>query len=334
MKRLFPVFPLLLLVVVGLGFAVPGMAASSTKLLTPTLSVDIPTITFSDGRIEDDVLKVNYLGDYIAGIYKYLLGISTTIAIVMIMVGGLQWSLGGQSPEAIGKAKTRIKNAVTGLVLLLGTYVILFTVNPQLIGLQFPELEVIQYVFLSTEDTGSDVDSLGLSDTPSTGTNNVPYYSQRNYTEAYGSKCEGSPTIKTSGCGPTSLAMVLSFYGVSADPKQVASSFENGGYRICGSGTAYNAFTSASIITSNNMVGEILPIGDHTSIVSHLENDEPIIISVGKSRFTSGGHFIVLTGINEDGTFSINDPNSGIQSAEQSEIWGIMKFAVYVHKKQ
>lgn len=132
---------------VGLSFAIPSFA-SSTELLTPTLQVDIPTVTFSSGTIEDDVLKVNYLGDYIAGIYKYLLGISTTIAIVMIMVGGLQWSLGGQSPEAIGKAKTRIKNAVTGLILLLSTYLILFTVNPKLIGLQFPELDVIKHVNL------------------------------------------------------------------------------------------------------------------------------------------------------------------------------------------
>lgn len=138
---------LLLALSVGFSFAIPSFA-SSTELLTPTLQVDIPTVTFSDGTIEGDVIKVNYLGDYIAGIYKYLLGISTTIAIVMIMVSGLQWSLGGQSPEAIGKAKTRIKNSVTGLVLLLCTYLILVTVNPQLIKLQFPELRNIENVGL------------------------------------------------------------------------------------------------------------------------------------------------------------------------------------------
>jgi len=123
-------------------------STSSRELIKPRLSIDIPTVTFSDGLIATEegrrYLSVNYLGDYISGVYTYILGFATTIAIVMIMVSGLQWALGGTSAEAIGKAKTRIKNAVTGLVLLLSTYVILFTVNPNLINLQFPELQIIE----------------------------------------------------------------------------------------------------------------------------------------------------------------------------------------------
>ena len=118
----------------------------STKLLTPTLSVDIPTVTFTDGLIENDVLKVNYLGDYISGIYVYLLGISTTIAIIMIMVSGLQWALGPASSEGVKNASARIKNALTVLVLLLCTYVILYTVIPQLLNLHFPEFDVVQFI--------------------------------------------------------------------------------------------------------------------------------------------------------------------------------------------
>lgn len=136
-------------------------AASSTsttprELLKPILSIDIPTVTFSDGLIEDGVLKVNYLGDYISGVYVYLLGISTTIAIVMIMISGLQWTLGGTSAEAIGKAKSRIKNAVTGLVLLLSGYVILFTVNPNLIKLQFPGLDMVEQIALDRATSGDE----------------------------------------------------------------------------------------------------------------------------------------------------------------------------------
>ncbi|MBI4256737.1 C40 family peptidase [Candidatus Uhrbacteria bacterium] len=134
---------------------------TSRPLLTPTLSVDIPTVTFTDAFIKNDVLNINYLGDYIAGVYKYLLGIATTIAIVMIMVSGLQWTLGGTTPEAIGKAQTRIKNAVTGLVLLLCTYLILSIVNPNLINLQFPTLEIIQYEAL-VADSG---DATGTTST-------------------------------------------------------------------------------------------------------------------------------------------------------------------------
>lgn len=120
----------------------------SSKLLAPVLSIDIPTVKFSDVLFREEegrrYLSINYLGDYLAGVYTYLLGISMTIAIVMFMVAGLQWTFGGTSKEAIGKAQARIKNAVIGLILILSTYVILFTVNPNLVSLQFPELEIIE----------------------------------------------------------------------------------------------------------------------------------------------------------------------------------------------
>ncbi|MBI4592318.1 hypothetical protein HY733_02635 [Candidatus Uhrbacteria bacterium] len=145
----------LLAVMVGLSFALPSFSASSAELLKPTLQVNIPDVKFSTATIQDDVLKINYLGDYIAGVYKYLLGISTTIAIVMVMVSGLQWTFGATSQKAISSAQGRIKNAVTGLVLLMSSYLILFTVNPNLIKLQFPQLDIIKFVNLEDLITGA-----------------------------------------------------------------------------------------------------------------------------------------------------------------------------------
>lgn len=135
----------------------PDSGASST-LLKPQLSIDIPTVTFSDAILGTNTLgeptvKSSFLGEYVSGVYVYLIGISTSIAIVMIMISGLQWSLGGQSSEAIGKAKARIKNAVTGLVLLLSTYLILITVNPNLI--LFKPIELV--LILEKEEEEDDV---------------------------------------------------------------------------------------------------------------------------------------------------------------------------------
>lgn len=124
-------------------------AQSSSPLLEPTLSVDIPDLTFSQAVVNNNVIEANYLGDYIAAIYTYLLGIATTIAIVVIMIAGLRWSLGGMSSGQVAKAKEMIKNAIVGLVLLLSTYLILFTVNPNLLRLTFPKLETIQHVDLN-----------------------------------------------------------------------------------------------------------------------------------------------------------------------------------------
>jgi len=90
---------------------------------------------------------VFHIGEYIDLIYRWLLGAGLTIAIVMVMIGGLQYSIG----SAVGSkaaAKKRIVNAVTGVVLLLMTWMILYTVNPNLTKLSLPTLPKIRKVVL------------------------------------------------------------------------------------------------------------------------------------------------------------------------------------------
>lgn len=105
-----------------------------TQGVLPKLNVDIPTVTFSPILEKGGNLEISFLAEYIHGVYKYLIGISVTLAVVFLMVGGLQWSLGGASSAQISKAKERIKNALSGLVLLLSVVLILEIVNPQLIA--------------------------------------------------------------------------------------------------------------------------------------------------------------------------------------------------------
>jgi len=98
----------------------------------------------------------NY-GEYVGVMYKFLLGIAVTIAIVFVMIGGIRYVIGASTGE-IGKAKDMIVKAISGLVLLLFAYVILFTVNPELIKLQVPKLPMIRQVVLLTG--GEDCTSL------------------------------------------------------------------------------------------------------------------------------------------------------------------------------
>lgn len=117
----------------------------SRPLITPKLSVDIPTVKFTDTVVSGDTLKINFMADYIAGLYKWLIGVATLIAIVFIMIGGLQYALFQQK-----EGTKRIKNAVAGLVLLLSTYIILATINPRLVILEMPELQVVKYAALES----------------------------------------------------------------------------------------------------------------------------------------------------------------------------------------
>lgn len=88
------------------------------------------------------------LGEYVSKAYIWMVGASTTIAIVFLMVAGLRWALGGLNAEQVGAAKKTIQNALIGLILLLCSYLILATVNPQLLKLKVPSFPLIKTVSL------------------------------------------------------------------------------------------------------------------------------------------------------------------------------------------
>lgn len=98
------------------------------------------------GAVGDFV--VQDLGQYLSILYNYLIGIAGVLATVMIMVGGVRWLLAAGDPGKIGAAKETIGSAVIGLALALGSFLILNTINPQLVELRLPYIpKVVQENF-------------------------------------------------------------------------------------------------------------------------------------------------------------------------------------------
>ncbi len=318
---------------------------------TPSLGVEIPGLTLTDAYKSGNVIVTNYLAEYVNAVYAWLIAAGALIAVVIMMIGGLQYSLAHGDKGKVDKAKKRITGSLTGIVLLMFAYTIAFLIDPNTVQFETLSLSYIQPD--PTETSAIDITTMNLSDPQPTagagttapitgsGTNGVPYFSQRDYADvAYTTACDGA-TISSSGCGPTSAAMVLRFYGVETDPIAVADSFATGGFRICNSGTSWSAFGGAAIVKDNGLTGENIYEGSESTdpsstiqaeITAHLVASEPILISVGPSTFTSSGHFMVLTGDNGDGTFALNDPNSGETSVDKTYLFSIIKFAVYIHK--
>jgi len=83
------------------------------------------------------------LATYIAAIYKFLIGFAAVLAVIMIMVGGVQWMMAGGSPERVSNAKSYITSALIGLVLALSSFILLQTINPRLVNLEMPKLKPI-----------------------------------------------------------------------------------------------------------------------------------------------------------------------------------------------
>lgn len=138
---------------------------------------------------------------------------------------------------------------------------------------------------------------------------------------AYG----GSGTIATSGCGPTSAAMVIT--GLSGnltgldrngdgilDPSESAAYSVANGFRIDNQGTSWGFFSNIGA-KAGLKVRQYTP-SDYQTVLQELQAGHPVIASMTPGVFTRGGHFIVLTGVAPDGKIRVNDPNSPDKSKQ------------------
>ncbi len=111
------------------------------------------------------VSKISDLGQYVNILYQWMLGVAGVIAIVMIMIGGLQWVL---SPAVgdIKKAQDRIQNGIIGLILLFCIVLILKVVNPQLLTITVPKLPLIRTLEIAGGKTCKQFEAEGYTVVP------------------------------------------------------------------------------------------------------------------------------------------------------------------------
>lgn len=134
----------------------------------------------------------------------------------------------------------------------------------------------------------------------------LTYYNQtdsrwRNH--MYSSTGNSAQTIGSSGCGPTSAAMIVTATKGTITPSEMGDLFVQYGYRSANNGTYWSAF---------RWVADVFDIGYQEcssldTAVDLVRNNNYVIASVGNGLFTTGGHFIVIVGIDRD-TLEIFDP--------------------------
>lgn len=125
--------------------------------------------------------------------------------------------------------------------------------------------------------------------------------------EKYGSGCIGQ-----TGCGPTCLAMA-GYYLTGDDrfnPKDIADFSAENGYYASGYGSSWTLISEGAGKLGLN--AKELPLVKK-KMVDAVEAGHPVILALGKGSFTSSGHYIVLTGW-EENAFRVNDPNSRVRS--------------------
>lgn len=134
----------------------------------------------------------------------------------------------------------------------------------------------------------------------------LTYYSQldsRWANKPYTSCGNGSQTIGSSGCAPTCASMIVTACKGAITPDAMCNLFVKYGYRSSNNGTYLSAFRA---------VADEFNIGYEETYnldraVELLKNNHYVAASCANGLFTTGGHLILIVGIDGD-TLKIYDP--------------------------
>lgn len=122
----------------------------------------------------------------------------------------------------------------------------------------------------------------------------IPYTSTGNYNQ----------TMKSSACGPTSAAIVVSSSKGAILPTTMANLFVDNNFRTANSGTAWAAY---SFVADYFGFDDYHTTTDYNTMINYLKQGYFVIASCGSGLFTSGGHYIVLVS-DDNGIIRVFDP--------------------------
>ncbi len=158
MKKIIFLYLIIMVMVFG---SVLFVHAQTSTVPSSTPDLQLPEFTHESSSIASMINKI----------YIYALSIAGVLAIVMIVYGGISYALDPGNAAKQGEAKEIMQSAIWGIVLLAGAYVILKTINPDLVQLKDLPLDKIQ---LSTLDLGGVPTDIGyVSQQDPVGTNNL-----------------------------------------------------------------------------------------------------------------------------------------------------------------
>lgn len=122
-------------------------------------------------------------------------------------------------------------------------------------------------------------------------------------------------TIGVSGCGPTSLAIVVStLTDTTVDPVSMSKWAYDNGYLAEGTGSYHSLIPDGARHFGLQVKGATTK--EKQKIIDALSAGKLVIAIMGKGHFTSSGHFMVLRGVNDDGKILVADPASHKRSDE------------------
>lgn len=141
--------------------------------------------------------------------------------------------------------------------------------------------------------------------------------------QRWGYRLYGNNYMANNGCGPTALSIVYAGLTGKSDvtPHDISVYSINNGLYVPGVGTRWDLMRYGAEYLGLKV--EELDM-DTAQAKAALQHGRALICKVGPGDFTTGGHFIVVTAIDDDGQCTVRDPNSKLRSAEKWDFARIM----------
>ncbi len=115
------------------GIWTPDAINSTPYVFLAPLPCDSSTPGCVNGKLTSfDPAQKNNLGSYLNIMIKIIIGIAAVMSVVMIVVGGVEY-MTSELAHSKESGKDRITHAIFGLVIALGAYALLYTINPALL---------------------------------------------------------------------------------------------------------------------------------------------------------------------------------------------------------
>lgn len=173
----------------------------------------------------------------------------------------------------------------------------------QLKGLALKNEEALEFVY---DYPAEHVKEHTIDLTEEASMDSVPLFVQ--WDKRWGYEKYSGNFFAASGCGPTTLSMVVVYltHDREASPIAVAKYSKEAGYSVDGSGSSWTIISEGCRHYGVKAKAVAL---DESRMKAELDEGHPIVVNVGLGDFTDTGHFMVTTGYDDEG-FSINDPNS------------------------
>lgn len=170
----------------------------------------------------------------------------------------------------------------------------------------------------------------GFNATPIYSQGSDPRWKDKKYDK--NGTCGDNSTIASSGCGPTSMSMLVNHWAAKGkskftSPNDMASLFEKTGCRVCGSGSGISgkkikeAFEKTFGLIIETGVGvekvERYIKAGYPAVISGKGYNGNNVVGNPTNAHYNGGHFVCLTGVDSEQRIRVNDPGRAANTASE-----------------